>query len=194
MFDDVLMVIVKAVYWLLVPAALLRFHMQAVRVPFRNPVGAFICAMTDWLVLPLRRISRGALSFFGFDWASLAAAGILELGLSAVFALATGRVAMFTSGMLAAAWLVNGLFGLVTTILTLMLWLTVICAVLSWMRADSVIGDVFDAMTSPWLKPFRRRLPLAGGFDLSPLVLIVLLQIGLLMIGRLQGAALLALR
>lgn len=194
MFDDILTIIVKAVYWLLVPAALLRFHMQAVRVPFRNPVGGFICAVTDWLVLPLRRVSRGALSFFGLDWASLVAAGLLEWGLSALFALATGRLALFTSGAIATVWLVNGLFGLLTTILTLMLWLTVICAVLSWAHTGSVIAGVLDAIAAPWLRPVRRRLPMAGGFDLSPLLLIVVLQIGLLLAERMHGGVLTALR
>lgn len=192
MFDDVLTIIVKAVYWLVVPAALLRFYMQAVRVPFRNPVGSFICAITDWLVLPLRSLTKGSLSFLGLDWASLIAAGLLEFGLSALFAVATGRFAMFTSGANAAAWLVNGLLGLLTTALTLMLWLTVLCAVLSWVRAESFVVDVLDAIAAPWLRPIRRRLPMIGGFDLSPLVLIVLLQIGLLLIKRGQSVALMA--
>src|SRR5215216_4906743 len=37
-------------------ACLLRLYMQYQRVPFGNPVGRFVFAVTDWLVLPLRRI------------------------------------------------------------------------------------------------------------------------------------------
>jgi YggT family protein len=165
--------------------------MQWVRIPFSNPVGAFICAMTDWLVLPLRRLLKGG---FGLDWASLAAAIFLELGLSALFDLATGKLLWFKSGALIAAWLLNGMFGLALTALTMMLWLTVACALLSWIRVDSPVADVFDAIAAPWLKPIRRRLPMVGGFDLSPLVLLVLLQIGLLLLTRGQGYALMLLR
>lgn len=191
MLDEILGIVFKTVYWLLVPAALLRFYMQWVRIPFRNPVGAFICAMTDWLVLPLRRLIKGGL---GFDWASLIAAGFVELGLSALFELAIGRLALFNSGAAAATWLLGGMFGLMTTILTLMLWLTVACAVLSWVRAESAAVDALDAIAAPWLKPIRRRLPMAGGFDLSPLVLIVALQIGLLLLSRGHVYALMLLR
>ena len=37
-------------------ACLLRLYMQYQRIPFGNPVGRFVFALTDWLVLPLRRI------------------------------------------------------------------------------------------------------------------------------------------
>ena len=37
-------------------ACLLRLYMQYHRVPFGNPLGRFVFALTDWLVLPLRRI------------------------------------------------------------------------------------------------------------------------------------------
>ncbi len=191
MLDDILGIIFKTAYWLLVPAALLRFYMQWIRIPFRNPVGAFICAMTDWLVLPLRRLLSGR---FGLDWASLTAAVFLELGLSALLELATGKLLWFKSGLLISAWLVSGMFGLALTALTMMLWLTVACAIMSWIRVDSPIADALDAIAAPWLKPIRRRLPMVGGFDLSPLVLLVLLQIGMLLVTRGQGYALMALR
>ena len=191
MVDDIFSIVFKAAYWLLVPAALLRFYMQWRRIPFRNPLGAFVCAVTDWLVLPLRRVIKGAL---GFDWASLAAAALLEWGLAALFDVVTARFALFNSNVALTTWLVAGGFGLLTTALTMMLGLTVLAAVLSWVRADSMLGDVLDAITAPWLRPLRRRMPMAGGFDLSPLVLIVLLQIALVILARLQVLALIALR
>jgi YggT family protein len=190
-WDDVAGIIVKAAYWLLVPAALLRFYMQWVRVPFRNPVGQFICAMTDWIVLPMRRVIKGSM---GFDWASLIAAILLELALALLFDALTGRLGPYASNSGAGKWLMLGLFGLAITALTMMLWLTIACAIASWFRLDSTALDALAAISAPWLKPIRRRLPLVGGFDLSPLVLLVLLQIGLVLLSRLQFHALLLLR
>ena len=47
---------------------LLRFFMQAFRVSFANPLGAFVVQLTNWLVTPLRRFLPSA---WGFDIASL---------------------------------------------------------------------------------------------------------------------------
>lgn len=191
MLDDILGILFKAAYWLLVPAALLRFYLQWRRIPFRNPLGAFVCAMTDWLVLPLRRVLKGAL---GLDWASLAAAMLLEWGLAALLDVVSARFALFNSSAALTVWIVAGGFGLLSTVLNMMIFITLIAAVLSWMRADNPLGDVLDALAAPWLRPIRRRLPMAGGFDLSPLVLIVLLQIALVVLARAQALVLLALR
>ena len=191
MWDDIIGIVVKAAYWLLVPAALLRFYMQWVRVPFRNPVGQFICVLTDWIVLPLRRLIKGQ---YGLDWASLFAAVLLELGLALLFDALTGRAGAYASTSGVGRWLVLGLFGIGTTVLTIMLWLTIVGAFLSWFRLDSPATDALDAISSPWLKPIRRRIPMAGGFDLSPLLLLVLLQIALVVLGRMQFYTLLALR
>ena len=43
-------------------ACLLRLYMQYHRVPFGNPLGRFVFAITDWIVLPLRRIQASASS------------------------------------------------------------------------------------------------------------------------------------
>lgn len=195
MLDDIFSIVLKAAYWLLVPAALLRFYMQWRRIAFRNPLGAFVCAVTDWLVLPLRRGLRRVLDGApGLDWASLAAAMLLEWGLAALFDVVSARFALFHSGAALAGWIVAGAFGLVTTAINMMIFITLIAAVLSWLRAGNPLGDVLDALAAPWLRPIRRRLPMAGGFDLSPLVLIVLLQIVLVVLARLQPLVLMALR
>jgi len=57
-------------------ACLLRLYMQHQRVSFANPVGRFVFALTDWLVLPLRRVvpSAGA-----WDLSSLLGAYGLKL-------------------------------------------------------------------------------------------------------------------
>ena len=42
-----------------VVSLLLRFHFQWLRVPFRNPVGQFVLATTNWMVVPARRVVPG---------------------------------------------------------------------------------------------------------------------------------------
>lgn len=187
MWHDTVSIVVRTVYWVLVPAALLRLYMQWVRVPFRNPVGSFVCAVTDWIVLPLRRVVKGG---SGIDWSSFLAACLLELALAALFNILVGRPSLFSGTGMMSGWLVNGAFGLVVTALTMVLWITVACAVFSWVRAESPVADVLDAVSAPWLKPIRRRVPMVGGVDLSPLVLLVAVQIALVAVVRLQALVL----
>ena len=50
---------------------LLRFLMQWARAPFRNPLGQFVIAASDWAVLPLRRVIPGLPS-----WAASTLTGV----------------------------------------------------------------------------------------------------------------------
>ncbi len=184
-YVDILTIVLRAIYWVLMPAALLRFQMQLVRAPFRNPVGQFVCAVTDWAVKPLRRILPGS---GGYDWASLVAAFLIELLHGLLFDVLSMRL-MIARGAI-PEWLLGAMFGFLAAVLTVALWLVIASAVLSWVRTDSFVGDILDAIVSPWLRPIRRRMPMVGGFDLSPIVLLVLLQIGLVVVAYGQGAVL----
>jgi YggT family protein len=68
----------------------------------------------------------------------------------------------------------------------------IVYAVLSWVPTRSVIADVMERLVSPLLSPIRRIVPLVGGVDLSPLVLLILLQIAAIVLGNLQASALMA--
>ena len=54
-----------------------------------------------------------------------------------------------------------------------------VAVLLSWVRLppDNPIVRVTSALTEPLLAPIRRILPDMGGFDLSPLVLLLALRL-----------------
>ena len=81
-------------------------------------------------------------------------------------------------------------FGLVRLFISGMTGLVIVYAVLSWVQTRSVMSDVIERLVAPALTPIRRVLPLIGGIDLSPLVLLLLLQIASIVLGNLQGMAL----
>ncbi len=185
MFYQIVSLLLEVATGVLAGACLLRLYMQYQRIPMSarsgNPLGRFIFALTDWLVLPLRRV----LPPIGrLDSASLVAACLLELlqfGLLWLLAGADGG--LFAVPILAA-------FGLLHLIISGLTGLVIVYAVLSWMPTQSVISDVIERLCAPLLTPIRRLLPLVGGIDLSPLVLLVLLQIASILLGHLQGALL----
>lgn len=79
----------------------------------------------------------------------------------------------------AIVWLINA-------IISLMVWSIIISAILSWLFAFDVINhrnrfvnqlaSFFDALTRPLLEPFRRIIPSLGGIDVSPIVVLLLLN------------------
>ena len=131
---------------LLCGASLLRVWMQWQRIPFANPVGRLVFALSDGMVLPLRRVIG---SLGGADGASLTAAYL------------------------------TGLVGLL-----------IVYAVMSWVQARSPVSDVIARLCEPVLRPVRRIVPLVGGVDLSPLLVLVLLQVALMVLGSLQASLL----
>jgi YggT family protein len=159
-------------------ACLLRFYMQYKRIPFGNPVGRFIFALTDWIVLPLRRVLP---SVRKWDVASVVAAYLFELAQFGILWLLIGRGHPGLVPLLA-------LFGLVRLVISGAIGLVIVYAILSWVQADSPIVDVIDRLAAPLLRPFRRIIPLVGGFDLSPLALLVVLQVAAIIVANLQDA------
>ena len=162
-------------------ACLLRLYMQYQRVPFKNPVGQFVFALTDWLVLPLRKIlpAVGRL-----DTASLVGAFLLELAQFVLLWLLMGRLASIAALPLLAV------FGLVRLVISGLTGLVIVYAILSWVHADSPIVDVIDRLCAPLLRPWRKLIPLVGGIDLSPLALLVALQVAAIVLAYLQSAVL----
>jgi YggT family protein len=75
---------------------------------------------------------------------------------------------------------------IIEALLQLMVLAIIIAAVLSWLVAFDVINlrhpvarqiVVFlDAVTRPILRPIQRIIPPLGGFDISPIIAIIILQ------------------
>ena len=78
-------------------------------------------------------------------------------------------------------------FGIVDMVLQLLVWIIIIQAILSWLVAFNVVNtssnfvrtllDGLDRLTAPMYRPIRKILPDFGGIDLSPIVLILAIQV-----------------
>ena len=188
MFFQIISLLLEVAISVLAGACLLRLYMQFQRIPMSsrsgNPLGRFVFALTDWLVLPLRRVVP---ALGRWDLASLVGAYLLELTQFLLLWLLAGA----QGGLLAVP--VLAVFGLLRLAISGMTVLVIVFAVLSWIPTQSVVSDLIGRLCAPPLTPIRRVLPLVGGIDLSPLVLLVLLQIASIVLGHLQGQALLML-
>jgi YggT family protein len=176
---DALRFLLNVVFGLFVYTALLRFIMQWMRAPFRNPIGQAVTALTDWAVKPMRKVIPG---FGGYDWASLLVAWLLQVvWLAAVIAL-TGPLATLAAGTALAMIAAVALIELVKAALWIVIVAVFVQALLSWVAPDGPLAGVLNALTFPLLAPVRRVVPPIGGaLDLSPLIVIVLAQLVLML-------------
>src|SRR5450432_3278655 len=96
MIEQVIRYLLDVVFGLFTYALLLRFAMQLLRAPFRNPLGQAVIALTDWIVKPLRRVLPG---WKGIDWASLLALFIFQFLWLLSYSLAFGGFSLTGTGV-----------------------------------------------------------------------------------------------
>jgi YggT family protein len=176
MLNQALRFLINTAFAFVVYAALLRFIMQWLRAPFRNPIGQAVTALTDWAVKPLRKLLPG---FGGYDWASLFFAWLGQvLWLAALAALGGAEF----SGTLAGYLLSLAVIELLKASLWILIGAVFIQAILSWVAPDGPLAGILNALTFRVLAPIRRVVPpLGGSLDLSPLIVIVLAQLALIL-------------
>lgn len=169
--------VVDALASLFILAALLRFWMQALRAPARNPIAYFSMALTDFAVKPLRRVVPG---LFRLDLASLVVALIFEYALQLVLVLLSG-----VNPLEAPATLSVILFIAFVKLIRLSIYVfmvaVIIQAVLSWVSPYHPVRPFVDAMCAPLMKPVRRVIPPIGGVDISPVFVLIFLQLLLML-------------
>ena len=182
MLLQILLFVLDSVCGFMTLALLARFAMQWARAPFRNPLGQFILAVTDWMLRPVRRLIPG---LFGLDMASLFLAWLWQVAYQGIALGFTGLlVAVSPAPTFVAALL--ALLEVAKIGLYLVIGAVIVSAVFSWVNPHAPLAGVFDTLTRPVLRPFRRFIPPVGGVDLSPLALLLVLQIALFVIASLR--------
>ncbi len=175
--DQALKFLLDTAFGLLTYAFLLRFAMQWLRAPFRNPLGQAVIALTDWAVKPLRRVLPG---FRGLDWSTLALAWLTQFAWLAAIAALLGRFGLTVASVPTLALL--AVVELIKALIWILIIVVLIQAILSWVAPDGPLMGLLNALTFRFLAPIRRVVPPLGGtLDLSPLILIVVAQLVLML-------------
>ena len=177
MVANALAIIVNSLFALFILAVLIRFWMQVVRAPTRNPFAQFSIALTDFAIRPMRRVIPG---FFRLDMASLLVALAFEFVLQVILLALRGFNPFDNPAGTLPVLLFYAFVQLVRLSIYVFMVAILIQAVLSWVSAHHPVAPFFDALTRPLLAPIRRVVPLIGGVDISPLFAFLFLQLMLL--------------
>jgi len=180
MLAQLLYQILDWIFGFLTLALLARALMQWTRAPFRNPLGQFIFAVTDWAVKPARRVIPSA---FGWDLPSLLLAWLAQATLHGLLMLlGPAELAPSAIGLVALV----AAFAVLRVTLYLLTGVVIVSALLSWVNPHAPLAPLFNLISRPFLRPFQRLIPLIGGVDLSPMALLLVLQVLLTLLASVQ--------
>jgi len=160
---------------LFITCLMLRLLLQWVRADFYNPLSQFLVKITNPLLLPMRRVIPG---LGGIDIAALVLALSLETSLVMLSGLLLGfRLSLSGAFLMGTAQLLNLLVYIYIVAI-------LIQVLISWINpyANHALMPLLRRLTGPVLEPVRRRLPAIAGLDLSPLIVLVGLQLVLMLV------------
>ena len=150
-------------------AILLRIMMRAVHADFYNPLVHAVAKITTYPIVWIKK----AIPDFG--------------------KIETASVLFLVAVILIKAWLVILLNGHQPALVGSLIWavgntialgihvvfyIVILRAILTWIPSVQMnIQELLIQLSEPFMAPARRIMPLIGGLDLSPIVILVLLQI-----------------
>ncbi|HEY0975299.1 MAG TPA: YggT family protein [Solimonas sp.] len=168
---NALLFLITTLFDLLIWAFLLRIVLQWVRADFYNPVSQAIWKLTRFPTDALRPYLPQAR---GFN----VAAALTALLIAVVYIYVIIGLLNF-SGISPPLVLWFALLKLLVLTVNLFTLTLFVQAVLSWLGpgVNNPASNILWSMNEPLLRPVRRLIPPLSGLDLSPLVLILLLQV-----------------
>ncbi len=179
MSNQILIFLLDTLLGLFSLALLLRFYFQLLRIPFYNPVSQFLIAVTDFIVRPTRRFIPG---LGGIDLSTLILAWLLESVIVISVYLVQGYD--FESNIIAAMGVMGllGIIEIIKTTLYIILVTIILQAILSWVNPHSPMTPLLENFTRPFLDIFRKRIPPIANVDLSPLFVLIIIQLLLMVV------------
>lgn len=150
---------------------LFRFYCQLIKLNLKwigGNIGLFVFKVTDWLVLPLKKIIP---AIKNIDLSSLTAAYVVLCLYSFL------KYLLITGNFPDAGIFVSTCFELISACISGVTGMIFVSALLSWFSANEQMKNLFEVLVTPLLKPFRAFIPMIAGVDISPLAALLFLQV-----------------
>ncbi|MGD9592425.1 MAG: YggT family protein [Candidatus Berkiella sp.] len=163
--------LVQSLFDIFLLILLLRFVLQYLRVDYYNPFTQFVVKASSPVVVPLRKVIPG---LWGIDFATLIAIiAFTSLKVCLVMYISLHKFPSMTG---VAIWSLGEIFNLTINLFFYSILLSVI---LSWVAplTHSPIAPILYRLTEPLMKPVRKVIPPIAGFDISPIPVMIVLQL-----------------
>lgn len=171
--------LIETLFSLYIGAVVLRMLLGYAGANFYNPLSQFLVKVTNPVLVPLRRFIP---SIGKIDTAAI----VLALGLTLI------KIILLSIIVLGSVNIIGVLFASIIDLLKVIIWVYIISlliqAVMSWIGSahGNPVAPLVQSLTEPLLRPVRRVIPNIGALDLSPLVVILILNILLIIIDNIS--------
>ncbi len=167
--QQTLMFIVQFIFGLYSFIIVLRLWLRMVHADYNHPFVASIAKSTTPVI---RKLQKYIPDFGNIETASLVLLLILTLVKLLLVSFISGHIPQ-AGGLL--AWT---LASMIEVLLDTVFYLMIMMAILSWIpNAQPGLYSLLAQITAPLLVPVRRFVPLLGGMDLSPVIVLVIVQV-----------------
>jgi len=170
MDSNPLILIIRTFAELYIFILLLRLVLQAVKADYYNPISQGVVKITQPVVAPLQKIFPKVLSL---DISALILAIVFKaVMLYAVYAFANHLLPILNLAIYA-------LLGVLNTFLDILFYAVLGSVIISWIAPDSPhpAPQIIMQVTAPIYRLIQKVIPPIGGFDLSPIVIFIAIQL-----------------
>ncbi|MEE9302994.1 MAG: YggT family protein [Thiotrichaceae bacterium] len=172
--QEILVFLIDTLFNLYVSFLVIRMLLGFAKADFYNPISQFLVKITDPVIKPLRRFIP---AIGKIDTATVVA--IIGLKIIEYFLLSAVTGGNYPSDFI--AFVIGDLLRMVVWIYIIAIIIQVIISWLGNTHGNPVV-PLINSLTEPLIKPVRKIIPPIAMIDLSPMVVLILLQVALILI------------
>lgn len=148
---------------------LIRLLLQKLGANWGNPISQLVVKLTEPVVKPLRKFIPG---FRGFDLSIVVAVILIQF---IEMFIILGIKVHITPGILGTLILSIGYIG--NKLVNIYVWGVILSVIMSWVPAlqHNPLANIINTIVGPLLNLGQRYIPRIGGFDLSPIPILLAL-------------------
>jgi YggT family protein len=158
------------IFTFLMLAVLLRILLEIIRADFYNPICQMVLKLSNFLVIPVRRVIPG---YYGIDWASIVVLLALAFIKQAVFIFIQTQTWAHGMGLM-----LLGIADILELLFYIYMFATLVLVASSWLGSNALrhpMTQIAIQLTAPILNRLQSLLPRVAGMDLAPMLLVILL-------------------